>query len=141
MSQTAIFAPFFSMLFLTLIVWIYMYVKRIRFITSSNLTPEQLAPLEFARLSPPDVANPSDHLKNLFETPVLFYAMVLFLYVTASVDAVYMAAAWTYVAFRVLHSAMHITVNIVIVRFWLYAISTVALWFMVLRAALEYVTT
>jgi hypothetical protein len=34
-----------------------------------------------------------------------------------------------------LHSAVHCTVNIVLLRFWLYCISALALWFMVVRAA------
>ena len=33
-------------------------------------------------------------------------------------------------------SAVHCTVNVVILRFWLYCISALALWFMVARAAL-----
>jgi len=36
--------------------------------------------VEFARLSPPAVANPSDNLKNLFELPTIFYALMLCLH-------------------------------------------------------------
>jgi hypothetical protein len=32
MEQTAIFAPFFTMIFLTRVVWTYMYARRISFI-------------------------------------------------------------------------------------------------------------
>ena len=138
MTQTAIFAPVFAMFFLTLIVWVYMYARRIRFITSNNLSAEQLAPAEFARLSPPEVANPSDNLKNLFEIPVLFYALTIYLFVTNAVDTVYVVAAWIFVGFRVLHSAMHCTINIVMVRFYLYLVATVSFWFMAGRAALQY---
>jgi hypothetical protein len=35
MPQTAIFGPFFAMVFLTLVVWVYMYIKRIGFIRSN----------------------------------------------------------------------------------------------------------
>lgn len=76
--------------------------------------------------------------KNLFEIPVLFYALALYLFVTRQVDAVDLDAAWIFVAFRVAHSAIHCTINIVIVRFYIYALSTLALWFMLLRAALQY---
>ncbi len=138
MTQTAIFAPVFAMFFLTLIVWVYMYARRIRFITSNDLSAEQLAPAEFARLSPPEVANPSDNLKNLFEIPVLFYALAIYLFVTNTVDTVYVAAAWVFVGFRVLHSAMHCTINIVMMRFYLYLVATVSFWFMAGRAALQY---
>ena len=51
-------------------------------------------------------------------------------------DAGYVTAGWIFAAFRALHSAVHCTVNIVMLRFWLYAIATAALWFMVIRAAL-----
>ena len=37
-------------------------------------------------------------------------------------------------AFRVLHSAVHCTVNIVMLRFALYAAASLALWAMLLRA-------
>lgn len=136
MDNPAIFAPFFAQMLLTLVVWVYMYARRIPFIVNSQLKPDQLTPVELARLSPPAVSNPSDNLKNLFEIPTLFYALALYLFVTQHVDGAYMAAAWVFVAFRVLHSLMHCTLNIIVVRFWLYAISTLALWFMVGRAAL-----
>jgi hypothetical protein len=137
MNQTAIFLPFFSMILLTLVVWVYMYARRIPFIRKSRLRPEQLTPIELARISPPVVANPSDNLKNLFEIPTLFYALVLYLYVTQQVDAVYLVASWVFVAFRAFHSAVHCTINIIILRFSLYVVSTLALGFMAIRAALH----
>ena len=138
MTQRAIFGPFFATIFLTLGVWVYMYIRRIRFITSNNFTAKELAPSVFAQLSPPEVANPSDNLKNLFEIPVLFYALVLYLFVTQQVDTVYVTAAWVFVVFRVLHSAVHCTFNLIMLRFYLYLISTLAVWFIAIRAALAY---
>jgi len=136
MKQTAIFAPFFSVMLLTLIVWFYMYAKRIPFLQKSKTNLNRLTPAELARISPPTVANPSDNLKNLLELPTLFYGVVLYLFVTTGVDRGYWVAAWIFAVFRVAHSAVHCTVNIVIVRFWLYCISTLALWFMLVRAAI-----
>lgn len=135
MNQSDIFAPFVGTMLLTLVVWVYMYAQRLPFIMKGKLTPQQLTAVELARLSPPKVANPSDNLKNLFELPTIFYAVVLYLYATMQVDAVYLAAAWFFFAFRIVHSAVHCTFNLVPLRFWLYAISALALWFMVLRIA------
>jgi hypothetical protein len=135
--QAAIFPPFFTVILLTLAVWFYMYARRIPFIQSSNLKPDQLTPLELARISPPEVANPSDNLKNLFEIPTLFYALVLYLYVTIQVDLTFVIAAWVFALFRVLHSAVHCTINVVMLRFLLYVVSTAALWFIAFRAALH----
>jgi hypothetical protein len=137
MDQTAIFGPFFATMFLTLVVWVYMYIRRIAFITGNNIRSQDLAvPGALAQISPPAISNPSDNLKNLFEIPVLFYALTLYLFVTKQVDALYLDAAWVFVAFRVLHSAVHCTFNLVMLRFYLYLIATIAVWSIAIRAAL-----
>lgn len=140
MAQRAIFGPFFAMMLITLLVWVYMYIRRIHFITTRNLSPKDLAvPGALAQLSPAAVSNPSDNLKNLFEIPVLFYAIALYLFVSGQVDATYVSASWVFVAFRALHSAVHCTFNFVMLRFYIYLIATLAVWFMIARAGLTYV--
>jgi hypothetical protein len=137
MQQADIFNPFFATIYLTLIVWVYMYFRRISFITSSKLSPtEMVIPGKLAQISPPSVSNPSDNLKNLFEIPVLFYVLVLYLFVTQQVDTVYLSAAWIFWGFRVLHSIVHCTFNLVMLRFYLYFFSTIAVWFMLVRATI-----
>jgi hypothetical protein len=138
MSQNAIFAPFFAQMFLTLVVWTYMYARRIPFILSLGPRIDLQKPGELARLSPAAVSNPSDNLKNQFEIPVLFYALALYLFVAHEVDGVYVWAAWVFVVFRAAHSLVHSTFNLVILRFYLYLIAALALWFMLFRAALHY---
>jgi hypothetical protein len=141
MRQMAIFGPFFATMFLTLVVWIYMYIRRIAFITSNQLGQKDFEkPGSLAQLSPAAVSSPSDNLKNLFEIPVLFYALVLYLFVTRQVDSTYLAAGWVFVAFRVFHSAVHCTFNLVILRFYLYLAATLAVWFMLFRAVLAYLS-
>ena len=139
MRQAAIFGPFLATMLLTLVVWLYMYIRRISFIMSRGISSQDLAvPGALAQLSPPAVSNPSDNLKNLFEIPVLFYALALYLFVTKQVDVPYLDAAWVFVAFRALHSAVHCTFNLVILRFYLYLVATVAVWFIAIRAAMNY---
>ncbi len=136
MQQAVIFQPFLATMLLTVVVWIYMYGRRLPFIFSRGLDSRQMTPLELARVSPPQVSNPSDNLKNLFELPTVFYAVVLYLYATNQVDRLYIVAAWCFFIFRTLHSAVHCTFNFIPLRFVLYVISAGALWLMVLRAAI-----
>jgi hypothetical protein len=139
MKQDAIFGPFFAMMVLTLVVWVYMYIRRIHFIQSQKIRPQDLAvPMANQPLWPPSVANPSDNLKNLFEIPVIFYALVLYLFVTQQVDALFVNTAWIFVVFRVLHSLVHCTFNLILLRFYLYLFATLPVWFMVVRAALHH---
>jgi hypothetical protein len=134
MDQATIFDPFLATMLLTMVVWLYMYSRRLPFIFSRGLDPKQMTPQELARLSPPQVSSPSDNLKNLFEMPTVFYALVLYLYATQRVDATYVNAAWVFFAFRALHSAVHCTFNFIPLRFFLHVISTGTLGFMVVRA-------
>jgi hypothetical protein len=137
MNQAVIFQPFIATMLLTMVVWVYMYGRRLPFIFANGLEPKQMTPLELARVSPPRVSNPSDNLKNLLELPTVYYAVVLYLFASHQVDATYLYAAWGFFLFRVMHSAVHCTCNFIPLRFVLYVISAGALWFMVLRVAIS----
>jgi hypothetical protein len=137
-EQERIFGPMFALMLLTVVVWAYMYAKRIPFIRSLNIEPDQLTPAELARRSPPSVSNPSDNLKNLFEMPIIFYALVLYLFVSQRVDAIYLTAGWAFFVLRALHSAVHCTINIVLLRFALYVVSCACLFFILARALISY---
>ncbi len=116
-------------------------LRRITFITSSKLSPGELAiPGKLAQISPPSVSNPSDNFKNLFEIPILFYVLVLYLSIEQQVDIVYVNAAWIFFGFRVLHTIVHCTFNTVMLRFYLYLFSTLAVWFMAIRAAFIHIS-
>ena len=140
MQQDAILAPFLAMMGLTLIVWIVMYARRISYIVSQRIDPERLkTPEKGATIIPDAVSYPAHNLRNLTELPVLFYALCLYLFVTNSVDLSYVTAAWVFVAFRALHSAVHCTSNQVMYRFRLYMLAALALWFILLRAVLQFI--
>jgi len=138
MEQTAIFGPFLGTMLLTLLVWVFMFVRRVHFLTTNEIDPKDLeVPGALDKVSPPAISNPSDNLKNLFEIPVLFYGLALYLFVTSQVDATYVIAGWVFVGFRVLHSIVHCTFNRVMLRFYLYLVSSLAVWFMLARAVLS----
>ncbi|MGI9430869.1 MAG: MAPEG family protein [Myxococcota bacterium] len=137
MDQSAIFGPFLAMMLLTASVWVFMFAVRIRFLTGNEIDPTDLeVPGRLAEVSPASVSNPSDNLKNLFELPILFYALVLYLFATEQVDALHVYSAWAFVFFRALHSGVHCTFNRVMLRFYIYFIASLALWFMLARAVL-----
>lgn len=123
---------------LTLAVWIYMYVRRTSYLVSEKIDLRKVdTPEKAAAVVPHDVGLASHNLKNLFELPVLFYAVCLYLFVTASVDRFFLLAAWWFFAFRVVHSLIHCSYNRVEHRFAAYMLSAIALWVMVIRAVLQ----
>lgn len=127
------------MMLLTFVVWVVMYVRRLVFLHANKINPQKLTTLERgAAIIPETISYPAHNLRNLFELPVVFYALCLYLYVADRVDTTYVIAGWVFLVLRIAHSVVHSTVNIVTLRFLIYVAGALTLWFMLLRAALEY---
>jgi hypothetical protein len=137
MQATEIFGPFFAMILLTFVVWVVMYIGRIRYSIANRVNAQRLGtPEKVVQVLPEEIQYPAYNLTNLLELPIIFYALCLYLFVSGNVDALYVIAAWSYVALRAVHSVIQCTSNIVMRRFAVYMASSVVLWSMVLRAAL-----
>ncbi|HET6629208.1 MAG TPA: MAPEG family protein [Woeseiaceae bacterium] len=67
------------------------------------------------------------HVRNLFEAPLLFYAIVLIACVTQQTGWLPVLLAWGYVLLRMAHSYVHLTSNRVMLRFRLFALSWIVL--------------
>ncbi len=134
MQQSGIFVPFVGMLTLTFVVWVVLYVRRIGYMKKHRVNPQDFTTPEKGKGLLPEYVNyPAYNLANLFELPVVFYAICLYLFASGAVDQTYVAAAWVFFVLRVLHSIVHCTINRVMLRFQLYALSALALWFMLGR--------
>lgn len=138
MDQYLILQPVAALFLLTALVWLFMYARRLSFILGNSIDPQSLAtPEQLSARLPESINNASNNLKNLFELPVVFYALCVVLLVSQTIDALYLNCAWAFFALRVLHSLIHCTVNIVNLRFLAYILSSLVLWFMVVRLALS----
>ena len=74
---------------------------------------------------------PADNFRNLFEVPVLFYALAAVAVAAGNVPSWLVTSAWLYVALRVLHSIVHCTYNKVYHRLAVFMASfglLVAMW-------------
>lgn len=136
MTSHPLLAPFAAMLVLTCVVWVAMYALRLPYILGNKIDPQSIAtPEQMSARMPAWVNNPSNNLKNLFEMPVLFYALVLALVITGNQDPLMVKLAWAYAGLRAAHSLIHCTVNIVNLRFAAYLLSSIALGVMIVRFA------
>ena len=71
---------------------------------------------------------------HLVEQPTLFYAIALTLALGHGGGGYSTILAWAYVAFRILHSLVQTTVNIVVYRFILWMLASLALIGLVVQA-------
>jgi hypothetical protein len=76
----------------------------------------------------------ADNYNHLMEQPTLFYAIAIVLALVEP-DATNRALAWGYVGLRVAHSLVQALVNKIEVRFGLFALSSLVLIVLSVRAA------
>lgn len=82
---------------------------------------------------PPNVNWKAHNYAHLMEQPTIYYpAVVIIALMGATAGDV--LAAWIYVALRIVHSVYQSTVNVVMVRFTLFLLSTFALVYLAYRA-------
>ncbi|HEY0681701.1 MAG TPA: MAPEG family protein [Steroidobacter sp.] len=122
----AILLPPTALAFLTGFVFVRLYIDRIAEIRARRIHPQQMASAKQAQETLQNVAA-SDHFRNLFEVPVLFYALCAFLAITQLTNLLLLACAWGYVALRAAHTYVHLTSNVVIRRFQLFLASSIVL--------------
>ena len=129
--------PMLGMMVLTLLVWVVMFIQRVSFAQSNRLDIEQFkTPGDVQALVPAEVSGASNNFRNLFELPVIFYGLCLYLIVSGQVDSFYTNCAWAFLLLRCLHSLIHCSYNRVAHRFGVYIVSALVLWVMVVRAFL-----
>ena len=123
------FWPMVAQVVLTATVWVRMYVVRIAELREKRIHPQKIATSQTKGLLQNTQA--ADNFVNLFEVPVLFYAVCLVIGATGIESLLLLVLAWVYVALRALHSFIQVTYNKVMHRFQVYVASTLvvfALW-------------
>jgi len=129
-----ILVPGLTLVALTLYVVFRMGVLRHRAIRLGDIHPGFFS-LYRGYEEPETLAAYSRHVTNLYEAPVLFYFVCLTAFVTGQDSSLLLALAWAYVGLRFVHSYVHLTSNVVLLRFRLFATSLLVLgimWAMVL---------
>jgi len=133
--STALALPMMAMLILTFVVWVTMFIHRVGYATANGIDAQEMrTPSDIAKLLPDEKSGSGNNFKNLFEMPVLFYVMCLYLTVFGQVSDLVVTCAWVFVALRAVHSLIHCSYNNVMHRFIAYLASSFALWVMVVVA-------
>lgn len=126
--------PFLGLMVLTFIVWVTLYRTRIGYMRRERIHPQKVStPEKLRALIPEQVNNAANNYNHLFELPVLFYALALYLLATGQADAVDGALGWGFLAVRCVHSYVQCTSNIVMIRFQLFALSSLFVWALLFR--------
>ena len=140
MTGMQILQPVVALAIWTMIMWAWMYATRIPAMSSSKEIedPTKLVGTTGSQLRNqlPDRVNwKADNYNHLHEQPTVFYAIALVLAIVGQGDGMNALLAWIYVGLRVAHSLVQATANKVMVRFVLFALSSLVLIALIFDAA------
>jgi hypothetical protein len=127
--EYSILLPPTALVLLTGFVWLRLGSDRLGEMRSRRIHPQQVATSKQMGETMQNVQS-ADHFRNLFEMPVLFYALCAFLAITRLTTLLLLACAWGYVVLRAAHTYVHLTSNKVVRRFQVFVASTIVLYVM-----------
>jgi hypothetical protein len=134
MYEHGMIAPVVALIVWSLIMLIWLYATRIPAMGKAKLKPGQATKADMEALP---VANVANNYNHLMEQPTLFYAACFALQFLGQGDnAINIGLAWLYVVIRVVHSLVQATVNIILVRFSIFAIGSLVLMALTVHAAI-----
>jgi hypothetical protein len=126
----AILWPTVALAALIFAIWSILLQRRFAHIAANRPTAADFANSEAVDRYFRPVERPAQNLANLFEMPVLYFALVPLLLVTGSASGAQVALAWAFVALRLVHTVIHIGPNTIRTRARVYVASSAMLFAM-----------
>lgn len=142
--NSAILQPVVALAAWTMVIWIWMYATRLPAMGRAGIDAKNMVGSTGGGLRNDLIAKGeeraswvADNYNHLHEAPTIFYAVAIVLAMIGQGDNLNATIAWVYVGLRVAHSLLQILSNRVIIRFILFALSTLALIMLVTHAAMS----
>ncbi len=141
--RSDIFEPVVVLALWTMIIWIWMYATRLPAMGRAGIDGKTMVGSTGRGLRDQLVAKGeekaswvADNYNHLHEAPTVFYAVAIVLALIGQGDGLNATIAWVYVGLRIAHSLLQILSNRVLVRFALFALSSIALLMLVVHASM-----
>jgi len=125
--MTSILTPVLALVCLSLLVLIWTYATRIPAIQKAGINPATAQEPTSLDALPIKVRQVGYNYNHLMEQPTIFYALVFYIQLSGHADALQIDLAWAYVALRVVHSLIQCTINVIMLRFAVFALSSLVL--------------
>ena len=114
----------------TMLMWLWMYATRIPAMNAAKVDAKNMVGgtgKDLDAVLPGKVQWVSHNYNHLHEAPTVFYAVALALAMIGQGDGLNATLGWAYAGLRIAHSLVQATVNKVMLRFLLFALSSFAL--------------
>src|SRR3954470_827856 len=141
MHYSPILAPVVALVAWTLVVMLWMAIARRRAFAQMGINwgniPRGSRGANLDGRAPDQAQWPSHNYNHLMEQPTIFYAIALTLALMNFGGGINYWLAWGYVGFRVLHSLVQGTINIVAIRFTIFPLAPLCLLGLTTHAGLR----
>ena len=120
----------------TMVMWVWMYATRIPAMQRANYDMAKPGGTgkDLDGALPAEVQWKAHNFNHLHEAPTVFYAVALLLAIIGQGDGLSAQIGWVYVVLRVVHSLVQAISNKVMLRFMLFALSSLCLMALVALA-------
>ena len=137
-TGSEILAPVVVLVAWSMVMWLWMYVTRVPAVQKSGmkLDPQAVKGEQMSTL-PANVRWKADNYNHLMEQPTVFYALALALAMMGEGNGLNATLAWAYVGIRVVHSIFQSMVNKIEVRFTIFIISNIPLFWLTYNALMK----
>ncbi len=137
MNASPILLPVIILVLWSMVMLSWMAKARLPAMRKARMPPstgERTA--ELATMMDKRIQWKADNYNHLMEQPTIFYATAIVLAMLGQGDGINLALAWFYVACRIAHSIVQSTSNVVMLRFSIFALSSLAVLGMAVNALL-----
>ena len=138
MKEQLTLGPVIALAAWTMFMWAWMYATRIPALQKLKVDTAKIVGTTGAGLDailPPQIQWKAHNYNHLMEQPTVFYAVALALAIAGLGDGLNAQLAWAYVGLRVVHSLVQATVHRVMIRFLVFALSSLVLVALIVNAA------
>jgi hypothetical protein len=125
--------PVLALVVWTLIIWTWMYATRIPAMQKAKINPQSAIHPGALSVLPENARVVADNYNHLHEQPTIFYALAVYSHLVGVADPLNVWLAFGYVALRIAHSFTQIVLKKVMVRFNIFAASTIVLMIIAAR--------
>lgn len=142
METNAILGPVAALALWSMVIWVWMYATRLPAMRRAKIDVAKIVGGTGQNLEtvlPPEVQWKAHNYNHLMEQPTIFYAVALALAIGGMGGGLNTQLAWAYVALRVVHSLIQVTVNRVMWRFGVFALASLALLALCVHAFMGFV--
>jgi hypothetical protein len=136
MEHSPLLAPVVALVAWTVVMLIWMAARRFPMLRGREI-PDGSRGVDLERAVPGKAHWPAHNYVHLVEQPTVFYAIVFVLILMRFDAPINVYLAWGYVVLRIIHSIVQATVNVVRIRFPLFALATLCLVGLTTHAALR----